>query len=186
MNDMPASPRRLPFWLVISLMANMALIGLLAGVLLRPSPPAPRGGDTRFAWVPKDGDRAAIGRVMHEAFGASEQERQVRADVRRALGEAVAKDPYDEGAVREAFQTLRAADESVNAATQEAMVKLLADLPLEDRKRVAMFLMHGPGDMGPGRRMRPGDRDFRRDGEGGRRMPPPPDDLPPPPEEPQP
>lgn len=184
MNDRPASPRRLPFWLVISLMANMALIGLVAGVLLRPAPPSPRGGDTRFAWVPKDGDNAAIGRVLHEAFGASRQERMERAGVRKALGEAVAKDPYDEAAVREAFQTLRAADDSVNTATQEAMVKLLADLPLEDRKRVAMFLMRGPGDMDRGRRLRPGDRDFRRDGEFGRRGPP--DDLPPPPEDPQP
>ena len=191
MNDKPASPRRLPFWLVISLMANMALIGLLAGLLLRSGPPSPRGGETRFAWVPKDGDRAAIGHVLHEAYGASEEAREARTAVRKALGEAVATDPYDEKAVRDAFRALREADDSVNTVTQDSMAKLLATLPLEDRKRMAVFLMHGPGEMGPRRGMRPGDRDFRRDGRDGRdgqgrrtgdRGMPPPDDPPPPPE----
>ena len=34
MSDMSDTPRRWPFWLIVSLLANMILVGLLAGFLL--------------------------------------------------------------------------------------------------------------------------------------------------------
>ena len=161
-NTTPASPRRVPLWLVISLMANMALVGLVAGLLLRSGPrqalPESRSPE-RFVWASRDdGGRDAIAMVFREAFQASDAERKGREEARRALAKAVTSEPYDADAVRKAFASLREADDSVNAATHEAMVDLFATLPLEDRKHMARILTHGPGDRGRIRRMRSDDR----------------------------
>ena len=186
MNDKPASTRQIPFWLVLSLMANMALVGLLAGLLLRPGLPGHRDAASRehFAWVQPDERSEAIGKALRESFLASGEKRAARVEARKALGEAVASDPYDEAAVRAAFKVLREADDSVNDSMHEAMVKQFATLSLEDRQHVARFLMHGPGDMDRMRRMRPGDRDLRRrdmdDRMEGHPMMLPDDELPPP------
>ncbi len=187
MNDQAASPRKLPFWLVISLMANMLLVGLVAGVLLRPAPQGtqPDRRHERFSWAERDGGRnGQIALVFREAFEASEEQRAARAEARRILGEAVAKDPYDPDAVRAAFEGLRLSDDEVNESTHAVMVKMFADLSAEDRQVMAKFLMRGPGDH---KRMRPGDRmvlrrmDGERGGGGpgpdGEGSPPPPPDF---------
>jgi uncharacterized membrane protein len=161
-NTTPVSPRRVPFWLVISLMANMALVGLVAGLLLRTGPSQVSPGSRppeRFVWASRDdGSRNAIEMVFREAFQASDAERKARDESRKALAIAVTSEPYDAEAVRKAFASLREADDSVNQATHEAMVDLFATLPLEDRKHMARILTHGPGDRGRMRRLRPDDR----------------------------
>ena len=186
MNDKPASVRQLPLWLIVSLMANMMLIGLLAGLLLRPAPSKPfvDKSKARFSWVQSEGGGEPVALVLREAFQASESARATRVAARQALADAVAKDPYDEAAVREAFGKLRDADDSVNEATHEAMVKLFATLPVEDRKHMAMFLMRGPGDHPLRRGGRPGERMIPRNEDGGPvdgRMMGPGDGPPPPP-----
>jgi len=180
-NTTPASPRRVPFWLVISLMANLALVGLVAGMMLRAGPQQntrDAGSHERFAWASRsDGNRDAIARVFREAFQASIAERKGRDASRRALAEAVTSDPYDSDAVRKAFADLRKADDSVNAATHEAMADLFATLPLEDRKHMALILTHGPGDRGRLRRLRPDGRGMPGSGPDGRMNGPPPPDM---------
>ena len=176
MNETSASPRRWPHWLIVSLMTNMILVGLLAGLLLQSGPknrPDGRPGE-RFTWASRDGgDREKIGHVFREAFKASESARQARADVRRRLADAVSADPYDADAVRALFRELRESDDTVNEATHEAMVGLFATLPVEDRRHMARVLTHGPEDR---KRMRgPGPNDPAGPPEG------PPDDRPPPP-----
>lgn len=161
-NTTPVSPRRMPLWLVISLMANMALVGLVAGLLLRAGPsqvsPGSRSPE-RFIWASRDdSSRNAIEMVFREAFQASDAERKARDESRKALAIAVTSEPYDAEAVRKAFASLREADDSVNEATHEAMVDLFATLPLEDRKHMARILTHGPGDRGRMRRLRSDDR----------------------------
>ena len=183
----PATPRQLPFWLVISLMANMMLVGLLAGFMLRPGPAKPfvERSQERFSWVQNDGEGAPVALVLREAFRASENERETHVAARKALAEAVAKNPYDEQAVRAAFRALREADDSVNESTHEAMVKLFATLPAEERAHMARFLMHGPHDGPRMGRMRPGDRIIVRKQDGDRieeRVIVPGDEPPPPPD----
>ncbi|HPF23606.1 MAG TPA: periplasmic heavy metal sensor [Hyphomonas sp.] len=185
MNDKPASSRKIPFWLVISLMANMMLLGLLAGVLLRPKPPAPEFDrrHERFTWVPKEGtERDTIMNVLREAFKASEQPREARNAARKALADAVTKEPYDEQAVLDAFELLRSADDAVNTSTHREMARLFGGLTLEERTRMARFLMRGPREReldGPGRRGGPDGPDRMRLGPPGS-MPEPGPDAPPP------
>lgn len=151
MNDQPAPARRLPFWLVLSVLANMLLIGLMAGILLRPGPPGPQM-DRRhehFSWVSKEdkGDREVIMRVLREAFRSAEGPREARTEARKVLADAMTAEPYDEQAVLDAFENLRAADAAVNVSAHQAMAKLFADLSPEERARMARFLMRGPRGM---------------------------------------
>ena len=179
MSDMSESPRRRPLWLIVSLMANMILVGLLAGVLLQAGPkgkPLDRPAE-RISWGSReDGSHDAMRRVFREAFRASAEERAARADVRNRLAEAVSADPYDADAVRETFRELRGADDSVNEATHEAMVNLFATMSVEERHNMAEILRRGPRDHESKRKPVPGPRGGPMDG------PPPPPPPPPPPD----
>lgn len=175
MSDAPETSRRWPRWLIVSLMANMILLGLLAGFLLQAGPTGkPHGAPSeRPSWASRDdGSRDIMRRVFRQAFEASGEERTARAEARARLGDAVAADPYDADAVREAFRELRAADDTVNEAMHEAMVDLFATMPVDERAKMARFLKHGPGDRRAERRMRSG-----RPGDPGERGPPPPPDM---------
>ncbi|MEZ5945940.1 MAG: periplasmic heavy metal sensor [Hyphomonas sp.] len=171
MSETPAKPRQVPFWLVLSLMANMMLVGLFAGLLLRrpPPPQGPPDGSPRIEWVSRDGDeRRQIAVVMRTAFEASEGERSERVAARAALAEALGKEPYDADAVRAAFAGLRRADEAVHAATHEKMVEQFASLPVDERLHMADIVSRGPGDFLARRGMRKGERVFIRKLEDGR------------------
>ncbi|MCA8900503.1 MAG: periplasmic heavy metal sensor [Hyphomonas sp.] len=153
MTETPTPPRtrHVPFWLVISLMANMMLVGLFAGMFLR-SGPKPHEAPHRkppIAWVSHEGDRMEVAAVMRQAFEASEEERSERIAARKALADALGKDPYNADAVRTAFAGLRAADMAVHAATHEEMVEQFASLPVEERVRMAEILTRGPMTMMP-------------------------------------
>lgn len=149
MNDAPETSRQWPRWLIVSLMANMILVGLLAGFLLQAGPKAKPDGPPRdrFAWASRDdGARETMRRVFVESFKASSEERAARAEVRARLGEVVAADPYDATTVRETFRELRAADDAVNEAMHDTMVDTFATLSVEDRQKMAWLLKRGPGD----------------------------------------
>ncbi|HPE47415.1 MAG TPA: periplasmic heavy metal sensor [Hyphomonas sp.] len=169
MSETPSRrPRHVPFWLVLSLMANMMLVGLVAGMVLR----APRGPEPQFdrrepEWVASNGERAKIGLIMRGAYDSSKEQRSERAAARKALGDALATDPYDADAVRAAFARLRAADESVHSAMHEQMIEQFATLPVDERMRIGEMLERGPGTFGPGgpsRRERVLIRHERREG----------------------
>ncbi|WP_321490338.1 periplasmic heavy metal sensor [uncultured Hyphomonas sp.] len=176
MSDTSDTPRRWPFWLIVSLMANMILVGLLAGFLVQAGPKGKPDGPPRerITWGDRDDpNRDAIRQVFKEAFKASGEERMARVESRRQLAEAVLADPYNPDAVREAFSNLRSADDAVNEATHEAMVDLFASMTMEQRQHMAEILRRGPRDHKSKGKMAPGERGGPGDG------PPPP---PPPPE----
>jgi hypothetical protein len=74
MSNTSDTPRRWPLWLIISLMANMILVGLLAGFLMQAGPKGTPDGPPRerISWGDRDdGSRQAMRRVFKEAFKAS-------------------------------------------------------------------------------------------------------------------
>ena len=167
--------RRIPFWLTLSVMANLLLVGLLIGAALRAPdygrgpegmeerrPPMLEGADPE--------DRMVVRKMMMEAFRSAEAEMDDRRVVRKTLGEALEIDPYDPEAVRRAFASLRIADEVVHSKIQESLVHRMGDLTLEQRKSLAEMLAHGPGEGRGPRRMR------MRDGDDGPPGPPPVED----------
>lgn len=176
MSDTSDTPRRWPLWLIVSLMANMILVGLLAGFLMQAGPKGKPDGPPRdrISWGDRDDpNREAVRQVFKQAFKASGQERMARVETRRQLAEAVIAEPYDADAVREAFSNLRSADDAVNEATHDAMADLFATMTVEERQHMAEILRRGPGNRKSRRGPGPGDRGAPP--EGGPPAPPPPE-----------
>ncbi|KDA02876.1 periplasmic heavy metal sensor [Hyphomonas oceanitis] len=167
--------RRIPFWLTLSVMTNLLLVGLLIGMALR-SPMHGRGPDGGDGPRPpmlegaSQEDRMVVRKMMMESFRSAEKEVEDRRVVRKQLGEALQIDPYDAEAVRKAFASLRIADETVHATIQESLAHRMGDLTLAQRKSLAEMLSREPGDDRGRRRMR------MRDDDGGPHGPPPDED----------
>ena len=146
MNETPArAPRRISFWMTISLLFNLLLLGLVVGMLVRHIPD--RGHREERPRLAQDIDteslRAMFG-LMRESYRESRTERDARNAVRAQLADALKADPFDAEAVRAAFADLRAAEGSVHAATHKAMIARLEALPPEQRRAMADMLARGP------------------------------------------
>jgi uncharacterized membrane protein len=143
--------RQIPFWLTLSVMANLLLVGLVAGALLRghPGGPAPdgmRGDRPPMLEGASREDRVLVRRIMMEAFRSAQSEVENRRGARASLAEALQIDPYDREAVRRAFVGLRKSDEAVHSEIHETLVDRLDELGIEQRKALAEMLSREPGD----------------------------------------
>ena len=145
------SKRQIPLWLTLSIMANLLLVGLVAGMLLRGQPAGPPPDGMRGQRPPmfegaSPEDRVLVRRMMMEAFRSAETEVEKRRAARVALGEALQIEPYDREAVRRAFVGLRTSDEAVHSEIHETLVDRLDELGIEQRKALAEMLSREPGD----------------------------------------
>lgn len=178
MSDAPVK-RQIPFWLMLSVMVNLALFGLVAGLLIKRAdhrPPKFSGKHIERPDVSRE-DRRFVGVVIREAFVAAEPEMRARREAGKALGVAVAADPLDMDEVRAAIVEMRAADEALHDALDGALLPRLETMTAEQRAIFAIALSRDPGDMI--RKRGKGDkrgkwRDKRRFGEPGELPPPPP------------
>jgi uncharacterized membrane protein len=133
--------RRFPFWLTLSVLGNLVLIGLLAGIFLN-APPKP-GKD----WRPNGpgpelsaGDREAVRELMRESFEAGREAMQVRREAERNLADTLKAEPYDEDAARAALAELREADRIARAIVADRMFEGLDELSPEQRALVAKIM----------------------------------------------
>lgn len=143
--------RQIPFWLTLSIMANLLLVGLVAGMLLRgqlagPPPDGMRGHRPPMLEGASPEDRILVRRMMREAFLSAETEVEKRRAARIALGEALQIEPYDREAVRRAFVGLRTSDEAVHSEIHETLVDRLDELGIAQRKALAEMLSREPGN----------------------------------------
>jgi len=181
-NVTPPSGKQPRRWLgpafLASLMVNIFLVGLISVPLFfRAGPdgdfgPPPRGAGPgifhqSLKYLPEE-DRRAIRKVM---LGHFPQIRPHLVEIREAkmeLAAAVAVDPYDENAVRAAFEKIELAMKEMGEVGRDAMMTGFAKLTPEQRQRVAEAMRkeqeHG--------RMRWRDRREGREGREGRNDPP--------------
>lgn len=168
MSDEASSARRLPLWLIASILVNVLLIGLIAGHQLGSKPgrggsdgPGGPGGppEMRMAGAIVESaapeDRAAIRRAFAQALRQSRPLREARDVARRAVGEAISAEPYDAAAVDAAFAELRAADDALRAGVQSVLAVQLGEVSAEQRAALAETLTRPPRER---RRLRRGDR----------------------------
>lgn len=181
----PEKPRR---WLgpafLASVALNLFLLGLLSVPLFMGPPhefamrvPGPGGGPGMFHSSFKDlpeEDRDAIRSTMLGHFSEIRPHLRAMQEARLGLADALEAEPYDESAVRAAFDAMDESMREVGAVGRDAMMAGFAKLSVEQRHRVAEAMRE--------RRERPKMlwRD-RRGGDGVGIMPGMPDDMPPPP-----
>jgi uncharacterized membrane protein len=141
MNDLPK--RRFPFWLTLSVLANLVLLGLIAGLFLRAKPgPDHRRGPSPPGLELSREDRAAVRQLMRASFEAGRDEMAARREAERSLAAVLAAEPYDAAAARAAFGQLRDADRRTRDAITEGIVEGLDELTPQQRQLVAK-IMHG-------------------------------------------
>ena len=147
MNDetqnVPANKGRISVWFAVSLALNALLLGLVGGRMLvgddhdrdrlgnRPPPIEGRNipGLTKEA-------RQNLRRSMFRMWRDSRDEREEVKQARRALLDAVRAEPFDEGAVRGALETLREAEEMMRLNAHTALVEAIGELPPETRQSI--------------------------------------------------
>lgn len=159
--------RRLPAFLIGSVILNSLLIGLLIGGGLRgqgSTPPPPDRGESALVRslersLPED-ERANVRDAMREAYRATRNERRTLRQARRALREALAADPYDKVIVEKAFQTIRQAEAASIQGLHEELARQFERLSPDQRAALARSMDH------PLRRDHHGDGRGERRGEG--------------------
>jgi len=139
----PPQVRRFPFWLTLSVLGNLVLVGLLAGIFLK----APKGYDHGR---PSDGhkpgfeltesEREGVRNLMRESFEAGREAMNARREAERALADALRAEPYDEATVRSALATLREADRIARDKVSDRMLEGLDELNADQRALVAKIM----------------------------------------------
>ncbi len=194
MSDTGTSPSPAPEksrrWLGPAFLASVALNLFLLGLLSVPffmgprhefamRVPGPGGGPGMFHSSFKDlpeEDRDAIRSTMLGHFSEIRPHLRAMQEARLGLADALEAEPYDESAVRAAFDAMDESMREVGAASRDAMMAGFAKLSPEQRHRVAEAM----------RERRDRAKMFWRDrrdggGDGIGIMPGMPDDMPPPP-----
>lgn len=181
----PEKPRR---WLGPAFLASVALNLFLLGLLSVPffmgprhefamRVPGPGGGPgmfhSSFKDLPKE-DRDAIRSTMLGHFSEIRPHLRAMQEARLGLADALEAEPYDESAVRAAFDAMDESMRQVGVIGRDAMMAGFAKLSTEQRHRVAEAMRERRD------RTKMLWRD-RRDGEGDGIMPGMPDDMSPPP-----
>ncbi|RAN35557.1 periplasmic heavy metal sensor [Hyphomonas pacifica] len=146
MTEPVSSPRRIPFWLTISLLGNMMLLGLVGGMVLhnkapgKEPPPGLPGKEKPLS----EEDRKAFYTMLKESYRSTKPERETREQVRSQLADVLTRQPFDRPAAEEAFRNLRVSDERVHAVAHEAMIDRLEAMSPEKRAMMAERLARGP------------------------------------------
>lgn len=136
--------KALPFWLVASVLINMILIGLVAGLFLRPQPgPAPNHERRWAASESSVEDRRAVRTIMVKGIDASKAEIEQRREAERALVALLRAEPFDPGAANSALEVFRAADCKAREAIAAAIFSELSELTPDQRAIAARYLASG-------------------------------------------
>ena len=133
--------RRFPFWLTVSVLGNLVLLGLLAGIFLKaPKPAHPRGHADRPPIMLSEEDRAEVRQLMRTSFEAGREAMDVRRAAERTLAETLRAEPFDEAAARAALADLREADRIARDIVADHMFDGLSELSPDQRDLVAKIM----------------------------------------------
>ncbi len=135
--------RRFPFWLTLSALTNLVLVGLLAGVFLNapPKPDPGRGGhgDRPVSELSRE-EREGVRQLMRASFQSGREAMEARREAERHLADALRADPYDEAAARAALTSLREADRIARDIVADHMFDGIDELNSNQRALVARIM----------------------------------------------
>jgi uncharacterized membrane protein len=134
--------RNLIFGLATSVLANVFLVGLLAGRFMRGGHEAPRPGSSEH-----DMEMGAPMRGVWRKHGGALRPRSEAVHVaRRAVRETLVAEPFQPEALESALSRLRTETDATQVALHRALVDAARELSLEDRRRLAdsKWFLRGP------------------------------------------
>ncbi len=135
--------RRFPFWLTLSVLGNLVLLGLLAGIFLN-APPRFEHDRGRSGDRPRieltDAERDEVRQLMRESFEAGREAMGVRRDAERELAEILRTEVYDDAAAHAALAKLREADRVARDTVGDHMFDGLSELSPNQRALVSKIM----------------------------------------------
>ena len=141
MNDTPK--RRFPFLLTASVLGNLVLIGLVAGIFLRSSPrppPGPGGMPGGPGFELSQHERDVVRRLLRDSVAEGRSQIEAGREAERKFVEILTAEPYDETAARAALAELRAADGTARDTVANRMLDGMDEVSAEQRGLVAKLM----------------------------------------------
>ena len=141
MSDAPK--RRFPFLLTASVLTNLMLVGLLAGIFLR-SPPRPLPGPGGMPGGPglelSQDERDEVRQLIRDSLAGGRPHIEAGREAERKFVEILTAEPYDKVAARAALAELRAADRLARDTVANMMLDGMDELSAEQRGLVAKLM----------------------------------------------
>lgn len=147
-------PSRLSTVLIVSLVANAALLGNVGGRLLSPAPPqepsmelqleryGPTSDVVNAAWAKlPEGDRAALRQQLRDSWVQMAGERERLSESGRHVYEAALADPYDETRLRDAVAIFQMREKRLQELAEDILISHLGSMPPEARATAAAGLL---------------------------------------------
>lgn len=142
--------RTLQTLLVISALANVALLGVVGARFLRPDGPAggesgrerPSSDVVRAAWgqLPEE-DRTALRAELREQWRSMAPDRERLAAAGRAVRDAALIEPFDETRLRNALIVFQQREQIVRMRAEDVLISHLGRMPPEARATAAEGLL---------------------------------------------
>jgi uncharacterized membrane protein len=139
----PPQVRRFPFWLTLSVLGNLVLVGLLAGIFLKGPPghgPGRDGGKPIPGIELTEAEREGVRQLMRESFEAGRDAMAVRREAERELAAVLSAEVYDDAAARAALTRLRETDRIARETVGNHMFDGLAELSPPQRALVSKIM----------------------------------------------
>lgn len=138
------TPRWAKWLLGGSLALNFIVIGLATGAAIRFQQHGHSHGGVatigQIMWALPRESRDRAKELLRAARPDLKELRAERKAAKLAVADAIEATPFNAEAVKEAFATLRAKDQSSKASTHEVMIEILQVLTPEERAEVALGL----------------------------------------------
>lgn len=143
MSEQQPQARRFPFWLTLSVLGNLVLVGLLAGIFLKGplghDPGRDRGKGAHGIEL-TEAERDGVRQLMRESSEAGREAMVVRREAERELAEVLRAEVYDDAAARAALTRLREADRAARDTVGDHMFDGLAELSPSQRAMVSKIM----------------------------------------------
>ena len=147
-------PSRLSLFLIASLVANAALLGIVGGRWLSPalgqttaaalelelSGPTSDGVDAAWAKLPES-DRAILRQQLRDSWGKMAEERERLTESGRHVYEAALGEPYDEARLRDAVAIFQIREKRLQEMAEDILISHLGSMPPEARATAAVGLL---------------------------------------------
>lgn len=143
--------RRFKIILTVSVLLNMLLIGALAGSCYK------RMGGPRDFRERMEGKNPKFAKAMEEAREGQKELRDQMKTAKKGLVEALSAPEFSEEQFRAAADKMRAAQDAMFTARNDATVKMAKEMSVEERREMAEHVKNisGRHDRGERDKMRP-------------------------------
>lgn len=147
-------PSRLSIFLIVSLVANAALLGIVGGRLLSPALPhepsvelqleryGPTSDVVNAAWAKlPEGDRTILRQQLRDSWVKMADERKRLSESGRHVYEAALAEPYDETRLRDAVAIFQMREKRLQELAEDILISHLGSMPAEARATAAVGLL---------------------------------------------